>query len=469
MRLAEAGHQVTILEKGLHIDPAVDFRQTQDPQYFMKYYRGLSNAQISLRYVEAFGGGSGFYEMASFRAPSVAFLLIDPSNQYSLWPESISRAVMDPYYDKAEQMLSVHQIEAKDVPRNGLIFAKMMKNLGYSVTRARYAAHGCLNSSFCLTGCVYGAKQSLLVTYLPRFARAGGVAVCEIEARQIRPLEGGGYRVTCREAGEEVTWHCKTLILGGGTVGTAKLLLASRGDLEKLSRHVGRNLVQNGCAKTAALLGDEFPDGDMFRGRSHAGMISYQFLESHGMSLFAETRLPLQLVSSARIRPEGTPHHTGWWGAEHTALMERVRTRGFVIAALGFSPPAGRIRLGVGGRLKLQVRPRGRLRSYLARAESLFDTILLNNGCRRLDTEFVNDAGQPHTEPHLSGAHQMASCRMADRPQHGVVDPMGEVFGHPGMFITDGAAIPSSLGVNPSLTILANAERIADGLVARLQ
>jgi cholesterol oxidase len=44
---------------------------------------------------------------------------------------------------------------------------------------------------------------------------------------------------------------------------------------------------------------------------------------------------------------------------------------------------------------------------------------------------------------------------------------MGEVFGHPGLYVTDGAAIPGSLAVNPSLTILANAERIAAGIVER--
>jgi cholesterol oxidase len=56
---------------------------------------------------------------------------------------------------------------------------------------------------------------------------------------------------------------------------------------------------------------------------------------------------------------------------------------------------------------------------------------------------------------------------MADRPADGVVDASGEVFGYPGLYVSDGAAIPGSLAVNTSLTILANAERIAAGIVAR--
>jgi len=47
------------------------------------------------------------------------------------------------------------------------------------------------------------------------------------------------------------------------------------------------------------------------------------------------------------------------------------------------------------------------------------------------------------------------------------VDEHGEVFGYPGLFVSDGAAVPTSLAVNTSLTILANAERVAAGIVAR--
>ena len=56
---------------------------------------------------------------------------------------------------------------------------------------------------------------------------------------------------------------------------------------------------------------------------------------------------------------------------------------------------------------------------------------------------------------------------MADAPSAGVVNAHGEVFGCPGLYVSDGACIPSSLAVNTSLTILANAERIAAGILDR--
>ena len=57
---------------------------------------------------------------------------------------------------------------------------------------------------------------------------------------------------------------------------------------------------------------------------------------------------------------------------------------------------------------------------------------------------------------------------MSERPEDGVVNPDGEVFNYPGMYIADGSVLPTSLTIGPSLTILANAERIAHALLNKL-
>jgi len=76
LRLAQAGAKVTMIEKGPRVQTA-DFRQTSDPRYLLKYLRGTPGDHLSLTYAEALGGGSGFYEMVSLRAPSVAFDQLD--------------------------------------------------------------------------------------------------------------------------------------------------------------------------------------------------------------------------------------------------------------------------------------------------------------------------------------------------------------------------------------------------------
>ncbi|MFQ5890926.1 MAG: GMC oxidoreductase [Gemmatimonadota bacterium] len=479
LRLAQAGYRVTMVEKG----PPPKFRQTQDPKYLLQYLRGVSGDGLSLTYAEALGGGSGFYEMVSLRAPSAAFEQRDRGGA-RLWPAGVSRALLEPYYDLAEEMLRVEQIRPEEVPKSGLVFALLMKNLGYSCDRARYAVRGCLGSGFCVTGCIYGAKQWLSRNYLPQAGEVGAVTLTGLEAVDVRPIGDPGrapdsgsltklpfrYAVICREtAGQRAIrrFRARLLILAGGTVGSARLLLCSKRHLSRLSPQVGRNIAFNGSVKVAGLLPEEFPEGDMFTGRSHPGMVSYEFLESHGIMITAAKPLPLQAVAAARLRLDGDEREPAHWGSAHVELMKRYRRRMVVLAAFGLTPPGGVLRADRSGKLDLSLPLTDGLRAYYGRTKKLLRSILLRNGCRLVRTDFVDGEGMPREDLHFSTAHQVGSCRMAEAPQRGVVDAGGAVFGYPGLYVSDGAAIPSSLAVNTSLTILANAERIAAGILER--
>lgn len=487
LRLAEAGARVIVVEKGPHLDPDRDFRQTQDPGYLLRYLRGISGDHLSMGYVTALGGGSGFYEMISLRAPSVAFRQTDDSGQ-SLWPSGLDRRALDPWYEVAEEMLRVQQIPPDRVPRTGLVFSLMMKRLGHSCDRGRYAVRDCVGSGFCVTGCLYGAKQSLHLNYIPRMLDAGARIETELEAREVRflgdarPSPGVGrlrtapyrWEVRCRRGtderepgGEPVMFRSRLLVLAGGTVGTATLLLRSARRLPGLGPQVGRNVAFNGSVKTAGLLSEDLPDGDMYTGQSHPGVFSWEFLESHGVVVSPAKPLPLQAVSSARLRLEGDERVPAHWGRAHVELMKAFRHRGMVLTAHGLTPPAGRIELEK-NRPSVRLDPTPELAAYKDRTEGLLRSLLLRSGCRLMDPEFVRvPEGTPLPDLFFATSHQVGSCRMADGPERGVVDASGESFAYPGLYITDGAAIPSSLAVSPSLTILANAERIAAGMVKR--
>jgi len=476
LRLAQAGLSVVMVEKGPHIDHLRDFRQTQDPQYLRQYLHGLAGDHLSLTYAEGLGGGSGFYEMVSLRAPSLAFRQTDARGR-RLWPAELERGTLDPYYDRAEAMLRVEQIAPHDVPKSGLVFSLLMKNLGYSCDRARYAVRNCMGSGFCVSGCIYGAKQSLHVNYLPQAVAAGARIECDLEAQALRPLPGARalpyrYEVRCRRrsgARDVVVFQAKIVILGGGTIGTAALLLRSRPDLPRLSSEVGKHIAFNGSVKVAALLPEHFPAGDMFAGRSHPGMISYQFLESHGISISAGKAMPLMVVSAARLRLDGDGREPAWWGQANVDLMRQMRHRMIALVSFGLTPPGGTITLGADGHPALSLAPTRELERYVETTHGILQDILVRNGCRMIDTEWVKKSGVPADAGlHFATAHQVGSCRMADDRRSGVVNAAGEVFGYPGLYVSDGAAIPSSLAVNTSLTILANAERIADGIKERL-
>jgi choline dehydrogenase-like flavoprotein len=196
-------------------------------------------------------------------------------------------------------------------------------------------------------------------------------------------------------------------------------------------------------------------------------MISYQFLESHGITVSAGKAMPLQLLAGVRLRVKGETRQPDWWGAANVELMQRCRRRLIALYSMGLTPPCARLSLLPNGRTVLDLDVGDRLAEYHQRTKALLESILLRNGCRLVDVEFVDQGGAARERVGFSTAHQVGSCRMAESNAHGVVNARGEVFDYPGLYISDGAAIPSSLAVNTSLTILANAERIAAGILNR--
>jgi cholesterol oxidase len=359
-----------------------------------------------------------------------------------------------------------------------------MKKLGYSVDRVPYSVRGCVGHSFCVAGCVAGAKVTLHDTYLDPAARLGMKLFTDQEVTRIRPIptsaENGQivrnvrdlpfrYEIESRDGktGAALLVQAKILILGGGTVGTARLLLNSRDTLPGLSPHIGKNIALNGTVKSIGILPDDIPDGDMFRGRSHPGVISYEFLSSKGITISTAKPLPVDAVSYANLYLEDERRNPAWWGQAKVDLMKLYRRRAMVLYALGLSTPTAEIR--VSGRRR-EIAPAfvidAAFRKYYNDTLQLLHSIFRRVGGRIAHVKIMDGQGVEYPDLHITTAHMTGSCRMADSERHGVVDANGEVFGYPGMYVTDGAAVPSSLAVNPYLTILANAERIGAFLSA---
>jgi choline dehydrogenase-like flavoprotein len=147
--------------------------------------------------------------------------------------------------------------------------------------------------------------------------------------------------------------------------------------------------------------------------------------------------------------------------------MGQFRRRAMAIASFGLTAPGGEISLDRSGGVVVSLGRSPELERHIRVTRQLIASILERNGCRVLAADWIGRGGEPHEGMFFSTAHQTGTARMADRPEDGVTDPAGEVYGYPGLYVSDGAAIPSSLAVNTSLTILANAERIAAGILLR--
>lgn len=477
LRLAQAGFKTIVLEKGPSIDPQKDFRQTQDPKYFLKYIKNLSGESLSLTFAEGLGGASPFYEMVSLRAPTQAFQIHDTTEnnpiKKSLWSASITREKLDPYYEKAETKLKVIQPPIERIPKTGQIFSLMMKRLGYSSERMRLAIQNCIGSGFCVSGCIYGAKQSLLLNYLPQAVSHGAEIYCDQEVKIIKPIEEGNFRyfVTAENPVSQETLQIKTkiLILGAGTLGTALLLLKNKKNFSDWNPHIGKHIAFNGGVASAGILPDDLPDVDNFTGYSIPGVISYEFLNSHGIVVFPAKPLPLQLVASGRYYNHNQKGEKLYWGDPNVEWMKKYRKRIMILYALGFTPPCGEIRLNTNGKIEVLLKNQKHIWNHQDEVKVVLDSILLRNQCSLIQAETIGMEGRPYSKRHATTAHHVGSCRMADSPEQGVVNPQGEMFGYPQLFITDGSAIPSSTAVNPSLTVLANSERITHGILEKFR
>ena len=477
LRLARSGFRVMVIEKGPRISVPGDFRQTQDPQYLLRYIRSLHGDNVNLTFAEGLGGGSGFYEMVSLRAPAIAFDQRTPEG-IRLWPHGIDREIMDEYYARAESMMHVAQIPAEEIPKSGLVFALLMRAAGCSVDRVPYAVRGCVGHAYCVAGCTAGAKVTVHEPYLDPAVRAGATIMTDTEAVALMPLDAPAsagvrdlgaipcrYRVACMSGGAPLEIRAKIVVLAGGTVGSAGLLLRSRRWLTHLSPHVGNNISVNGTVKSLGILPGDFPDADMFTGRSHPGVISYQYLASRGITISTAKPLPVDAVSYASLVPEGEQRSPSTWGEARVAMMQLYRRRALPIYALGLTTPTVRLEAHRDGRLVPRFRLDGEFRAYYRGTLDLLESIYRRAGARVVRIRILDGEGVEYPDIHITTAHMTGSCRMADSPRHGAADATGELFAYPGLYVADGSAIPSSLAVNPYLTILANAERVAEFMV----
>ena len=482
LHFSERGYNVLMIEKGEKIVPEKDFKQTMDPKYLLKYIKSIKGDGVQFTFAEGLGGGSGFYEMVSFRAPSIAFNLKDESGN-NLWPSGVNRKNLDPYYKIAETNMNVHQIPKEDVPKNGIVFSKLMSNLGYSVDRVNYSVRNCRGTSFCVAGCTFGSKQNLINTYFRKAEKYGLKTITNIRAEQIIPLNTNGhvyhqpYRIeeipfrfqvnaTSDTNGEKVTIFTKILILAAGTVGTAVILLKSKKYIKRVSAHIGKNINVNGSVKTLGLLPADYIHGDMFIGQSHPGVVSYEFLESNGITISTSKPLPVDAISTAHFRVEGDSRNPSWWGTANVDFMKLYRKRAFVLYALGLSTSSAELTTNGNGSFKPKLNIDYRFREYYKNTVKLLHSIFKKNKATIVNLDFIDGEGNEYNDIHISTAHMTGACRMAENIRQGVVDIKGELFNYSGLFITDGSVIPSSLAVNPYLTILANSERMTE-LIAK--
>jgi cholesterol oxidase len=491
LRLVEKGYSVAVLEAGARFDDAGFAKTSWDRRrFFFAPALGWYGIQriSALRDViilsgAGVGGGSLVYANTLYE-PLPAFYSDRQWAHITDWRDELT-----PYYDQAKRMLGV-----TTYPRFSpadKVMKQVADELGVGDTfhptpvgvffgdpgvevddpyfgGAGPRRKGCIDCGECMTGCRHNAKNTLTKNYLYLAEQAGAQVYPLTTVTSVEPLPGGGYAIDTRRTSDRRRtrrFTAEQVVFAASALGTAKLLhrLRDEGRLPRLSDRLGVLTRTNsesllgaiardssvdysrGVAITSSFHPDEITHIEPVRyGRGSNAMSLLQTVLTDGGGDVPRWRTWVRELGAQRRNLRRLYDLRHW--SERTVIALVMQTADNSITTFG-----RRDRFG-----------RWRLTSRQGHGAPNPSWIPIANQVVRRMAEIMKGTpggtiGEPFNVPMT--AHFIGGCVIGDSAATGVVDPYHRVYGHEGLHIVDGSAISANLGVNPSLTITAQAER----------
>jgi choline dehydrogenase-like flavoprotein len=464
--LAEAGRSVVILEEGEHI-PALEHGAMRRSESLRRLWRdgGMATAfglgespMINVHIGKGVGGSSSLTGGVCFRTPDE--VLHRWVTEHGL--DDLAPAKLAPAFDDVERAVQVQETPHELRSRSTLVFGEGLKKLGAALTPMRRNVVDCNGCSRCNFGCPHGRKLSVDLTYIPRALKAGATLFSDCLVERVETAGDRAVGVSGRlrngpdgKAGDSFTVRAKRVVLACGAAYTPLLLMKS--GLEGRSRQVGRNLTLHPSVRTFASFEQRI------EGWKGALQSAYTDDYAHeGVTLNA-------IFVPASVFAATIPGA----GPEHLRRL-RVLPNLAMFGGLVHDDGSGRVRRGLGREPVMTYRmskaDRARLSVLIRRLAGAFfaagarEVYLPIIGAhpfdadafRRLDLDRV-----PARTFEVASQHPLGTTRMGVSPKHSVVDPEGRLWGLRDLYVVDGGIVPTSLGVNPQLTIMAMATRLA--------
>jgi cholesterol oxidase len=497
LRLVEKGYRVLLLEKGRRFAPE-DFPKTNwDLRRWMWMpelgMRGIFKMSffphLTVVHGVGYGGGSLVYAN-TLPVPKDHFFAGGTWASLADWKSELAA-----HYGTAKRMLGatrnpnvtyvdeVIRDVARDLGREGDFHATDVAvyfgEPGKTVRDPFFGGEGpdrtgCIGCGACMTGCRFGAKNTLDRNYLYLAEKKGLEVHTETEVSAVRPVDGGGYRV---EAKGGRVFTAQNVVFAGGVLGTLDLLLRMKADpagLPRLSDRLGAFVRTN--SESLIEVVSNRRDHDLSKGIAIGSI-----LETDEHSHLEPTRYG---AGSGFFRLLAAPHVPGasFWSrmanlagsvARHPIKLLRALTvpdfSKYSVILLYMRTLEGSLRMKLGrglttGFAKGLTTELGEGAAPTASIPEATD--LARRVADKLDglpVSLVTETalGVPTT------AHILGGCCMGATAQDGVIDRDHRVFGYDGLFVVDGSAVSANPGVNPSLTITALAERAMSHIPAK--
>src|SRR4051812_32914547 len=458
--LAEAGLDVLVLEAGGHYNR--ENYPVDRLQAVTELYRdaGLTIAAgrppIPGPGANAIGGTTVINSGTCFRAPE-AGLERGRGEHGVTWAREL-----DEDYAEAEEFLRVTQLDPNRMGRNGQLAMEGAAALGAKGAPIHRNAGNCVQCSSCPYGCAIDAKRGMHVSYLPRAVAAGARVRAGVEAQRVLVEDGHAVGLACATRGAtgrarayEVRAR-RAVIAAGGAFGTPELLLCSGLG----GAQVGRNLHIHPACWVGARYEEEV--------RGWEGVMQ---------SFYVDQWEPQGVLLEATFTPLA---FGGAWlagtGAEHQRSLLEFGHVGSIGVHL-CDRSQGRVGLGNDGAIrasyKLTREDADRIHYGIARAAEVhfaagatevYPNVPRFGTLARGDLPAFEAARLKPSELRLEAFHPMGTARIAADPRQGVCAPDGSVRGTESLYVADASLFPTSVGVNPMMTVIAFAKQVSRGI-----
>ncbi|MEO7109918.1 MAG: GMC family oxidoreductase [Polyangiaceae bacterium] len=462
--LASRGRAVVLLEEGdFHRRSSFTARPAEMSR---KLYRdqgmtvALGNVGIPVWAGRAVGGSTVINSGTCYRATDRIF----KKWRDDMGLEEFSSESLDPYFSRVESMLQVAPAKMDLTGGIGRVISRGASALGMSHHPLNRNAPDCDGQGVCCFGCPTGAKRSTDVSYVPETLKRGGVLVTAARADAF-DIERGQCKAVRGSLGKNRRFRIRAqaTVVAGGALMTPVIL--KRAGLLKKTSYVGKNLSIHPASKVMAVFDETI---DMGSGIPQGYAVDE--FKDEGI-MFEGASMPLDLTAL------GVP----WVGARFTEMMERYRhaaTFGFMIE----DTSRGTVRAGMGGSPLITYDMNDFDAQKMGRAVSILCEIFLAAGAKRVapmlpgfdevrttsDLAKLRNTRFSPSEFEVTAYHPLGTCRIGVDPKTSVCRPDHETHEIESLYIADGSAVPSALGVNPQMTIMAMALRCGEIIDSRL-
>lgn len=473
--LAEAGLDVVVLEQGHHWTSR-DFTQREEemlPRLFEEAgMRQTKDAGVVILQGRNVGGSSVHNLCYAFRTPGP--ILEMWRREHGL--AELTDAAMADSFARVERRLKVKPILEHEVNELNRLVRKGCEALGYSGFVTNHNRENCVLSGYCILGCAYDAKQSMLVTYVPSADAAGARIHANARAERIELENGRAVRVLGHavdgkgQPGAPLEVRAKVIVLAAGAVASPDLLL--RSGIANTSGQVGRNLHLHPSVMAAGLFDDEIHP---YRGIPQSYYVD-EFIDlerdpHRGVILMPITGFPI--LTSVNLPGFGRDHFAHMKAFSRTAGLLALlhdQSSGSVSPGKSLSKPEITYALSADD---------GR---QLAEGLEHCAEVLLAAGAREVlvpylrepltlragdDLGAIRRRGVAIGDLQIASTHPQSTCRMGADPERSVVNAFGESHDVPGLFVADMSVFPTSLGAPPQITTAALADRTARHIADR--